>query len=51
MVLRGASRDSRDGQRVCTPGSVESKTYGHPQVLEYKPENILSFAGDFFTRP
>jgi len=21
------------------------------QVLEYKPENILSFAGDFFTRP
>mmetsp|Transcript_32507 Transcript_32507/g.85871 ORF Transcript_32507/g.85871 Transcript_32507/m.85871 type:complete len:88 (-) Transcript_32507:115-378(-) len=59
--LTGTQQESLDDTKIQVNMENERYLQAHPeirnmigvfvhQVLEYKPENILHFAGDFFTR-
>mmetsp|Transcript_44434 Transcript_44434/g.102695 ORF Transcript_44434/g.102695 Transcript_44434/m.102695 type:complete len:100 (-) Transcript_44434:347-646(-) len=61
-VLEGYQQDALDETKIQINMENERYLQAHPeirdmisvfvhQVLEYKPDNILRFAGDFFTRP
>eukprot|EP00913_Durusdinium_trenchii_P032722 g30630.t1 len=61
FVLHGKRQEELDFTKIKVNMQNEKYLLAHPeiremisvfvhQVLEYKPDNILCFAGDFFTR-